>query len=40
LITLFEGERLQMDKPEGAMVWIADKIQKPMIKKVGTENLE
>jgi hypothetical protein len=34
------GERLQVDKPEGAPAWLPDKIWKPQVKKVGTEKLE
>jgi len=34
------GERVQVDKPKGAPVWMVDKIWKPMVKKVGTEKLD
>jgi hypothetical protein len=37
---VFMGERLQVDKPEGAPAWLPDKIWKPQVKKVGTEKLE
>jgi hypothetical protein len=31
---------VQVDKPKGAPEWMADKIWKPQVKKVGTEKLE
>ena len=37
---VFTGERVQVDKPQGAPAWMPDKIWKPMVKKVGTEKLE
>jgi len=39
-VHVFTGERVQVDKPKGAPAWMADKIWKPMVKKVGVENLE
>jgi hypothetical protein len=39
-VHVFTGERVQVDKPKGAPAWMADKIWKPMVKKVGTETLE
>ena len=39
-VHVFSGERVQVDKPKGAPAWMADKIWKPMVKKVGTETLE
>ena len=37
---VFTGERVQVDNPKSAPAWMADKIWKPMVKKVGTETLE
>lgn len=39
-VHLFEGNRVQVDKPKGAPAWMPDKIWKPKVKKVGTEKLE
>ncbi len=36
---LFEGSRVQVDKPKSAPAWMSDKIWKPQVKKVGTEKL-
>ncbi len=36
---LFEGSRVQVDKPKSAPAWMPDKIWKPKVKKVGTEKL-
>ena len=38
-VHLFEGERVQVDKPTGAPAWMPDKIWKPKVKKVGIEKL-
>jgi len=38
-VHIFEGKREQVDKPKGAPAWMADKIWKPQVKKVGTEKL-
>ena len=38
-VHLFEGERVQVNKPEGAPAWMPDKIWKPKVKKVGIEKL-
>jgi hypothetical protein len=37
---IFTGEKVQVDKPKGAPAWMPDKIWKPVVKKVGVENLE
>jgi hypothetical protein len=37
---VFTGERVQVDKPNGAPAWMPDKIWKPMVKKLGVEKLE
>jgi len=37
---MFAGERVQVDKPKGALAWMPDKIWKPMVRKVGVEKLE
>jgi hypothetical protein len=37
---VFTGERVQVDKPKGALAWMPDKIWKPMVKKMSTETLE
>lgn len=39
-VHIFEGKRVQVDKPKGAPEWMPDKIWKPQVKKVGTEKLE
>jgi hypothetical protein len=39
-VHLFEGKRVQVDKPKGAPAWMPNKIWKPQVKKVGTEKLE
>ena len=39
-VHIFTGERIQIDKPESAPVWMGDKIWKPQVKKVGIEKLE
>lgn len=39
-VHLFEGKRVQVNKPKGAPAWMPDKIWKPQVKKVGTEKLE
>jgi hypothetical protein len=39
-VHLFEGQRVQMDKPKNAPARMRDKIWKPKAKKVGTEKLE
>ncbi len=38
-VHLFEGKRVQVDKPKGGPAWMPDKIWKPQAKKVGTEKL-
>ena len=38
-VRVFTGERVQVDKPKGAPAWMPAKIWKPMVKKVGMENL-
>jgi hypothetical protein len=37
---VFTGERVQVDKPKGAPVWMPDKIWKPIVKKIGIEKIE
>jgi len=39
-IHIFTGERVQVDKPANAPAWMADKVWKPNVKKVGIETLE
>jgi hypothetical protein len=39
-VHIFEGKRVQVDKPKSAPAWMPDKIWKPQVKKVGTEKLE
>ena len=39
-VHVFKGERVQVDKPEGAPAWLPGTIWKPQVKKVGTEKLE
>jgi hypothetical protein len=39
-VHIFEGKRVQVDKPKGAPAWMPDKIWKPQAKKVGIEKLE
>jgi len=39
-VHVFTGERVQVKKPKGAPAWMPDKIWKPIVKKVGMENLE
>lgn len=39
-VHIFTGERVQVDKPANAPAWMADKIWKPNVKKLGIENLE
>ncbi len=39
-VHLFEGKRVQVDKPKNAPTWMTDKIWKPQVKKVGIEKLE
>jgi hypothetical protein len=39
-VHIFEGKRVQVNKPKGAPAWMPDKIWKPQVKKVGTETLE
>jgi len=39
-VHLFEGSRVQVDKPKNAPAWMADKIWKPIVKTVGIEKLE
>ena len=36
----FTGERVQVDKLEGAPAWIGDKAWKQQVKKVGIDKLE
>jgi hypothetical protein len=38
-VHLFSGERVQIDKPEGAPAWVPDKVWKPKVKKLGIEKL-
>jgi hypothetical protein len=38
-VHVFAGDRVQVDKPKNAPAWMADKIWKPIVKKVGTETL-
>ncbi len=38
-IHLYQGERVQVDKPKGGPAWMPDKIWKPKVKKIGTEKL-
>jgi hypothetical protein len=38
-VHIFEGQRVQVDKPKGAPAWMPDKIWKPIVKKVGIETL-
>ena len=38
-VHIFEGERVQVDKPKSAPAWMPDKIWKPQVKKTGIENL-
>ncbi len=39
-VHIFEGKRVQVEKPKGAPDWMPDKIWKPQVKKIGTERLE
>jgi hypothetical protein len=39
-VHLFEGKRVQVDKPKNGPAWMPDKIWKPQVKKVGIEKLE
>jgi uncharacterized protein YpmB len=39
-VHVFEGKRVQVDKPKGAPAWMPDKIWKPQVKKIGTKKLE
>jgi hypothetical protein len=39
-VHIFTGERKQVNKPKGGPSWMPDKIWKPFVKKIGTENLE
>jgi len=39
-VHIFTGERKQVKKPEDAPAWMPAKIWKPLVKKVGMENLE
>jgi hypothetical protein len=39
-VHIFTGERKQVKKPKGAPAWMPDKIWKPIVKKVGIENLD
>jgi Non-histone chromosomal protein MC1 len=38
-VHVFEGQRVQVDKPNGAPAWVTDKIWKPIVKNVGIETL-
>jgi hypothetical protein len=38
-VHIFEGNRVQVDKPKSAPAWMPDKIWKPQVKKMGTEKL-
>jgi len=38
-VHIFEGKRVQVDKPKSAPAWMPDKIWKPQVKKTGTEKL-
>ncbi len=38
-VHLFQGERMQVDKPKEAPAWMPDKVWKPTVKKIGTEKL-
>lgn len=38
-VHLFQGERIQVDKPASAPAWMPDKIWKPKVKKIGIETL-
>jgi hypothetical protein len=39
-VHIFTGERVQVDKPANAPAWMADKVWKPNVKKIGVEKLE
>ncbi len=39
-VHVFTGERKQVKKPASAPAWMPEKIWKPIVKKVGVENLE
>jgi hypothetical protein len=39
-VHIFVGERNQVDKPANAPAWMADKVWKPSVKKIGIEKLE
>ena len=39
-VHIFTGERKKIKKPKGAPAWMAAKIWKPKVKKVGIEKLE
>ncbi len=39
-VHVFSGERVQVNKPEGAPAWMPDKIWKPKVKKMGIEKLD
>jgi hypothetical protein len=38
-VHIFEGNRVQADKPKSAPAWMPEKIWKPQVKKTGTEKL-
>jgi Non-histone chromosomal protein MC1 len=37
---LFDGQRVQVDKPKEAPDWMPNKIWKPYVKKIGIQTLE
>ncbi|NTV76435.1 MAG: chromosomal protein MC1 [Methanothrix sp.] len=39
-VHIFQGERVQVEKPKGAPAWMPDRIWKPKVKKLGVEKLE
>ena len=39
-VHLFEGQRIEVDKPANAPAWMKDRIWKPQVKKVGIEKIE
>lgn len=39
-VHIFSGERVQVDKPQGAPAWMPYKIWKPKVRKIGIEKLD
>jgi hypothetical protein len=39
-VHLFEGQRIQVDKPANAPAWMKDKVWKPKVNKVGIGKVE